>query len=140
MNSQPNTRFSKSGMSVKLPPIKHADFLSFEEGCWMIDSWRLDSHHRSIHCSLNYQIRAAYAAGCVLPAPASATPQPPEHSRITKRDSLTQPGTTTGTYSAQTCGKGRTLEPCRSYPSIALLEWQLSECWELQNCRHQNNV
>ena len=56
-------------------------FLSFEEACWVIDRWRLDYNHHRIHSSLDYQTPAAYAAGCVLPA--SATPQPPEHSRIT---------------------------------------------------------
>ena len=69
-------------------------FLSFEEACWVIDRWRLDYNHHRIHSSLDYQTPAAYAAGCVLPA--SATPQPPEHSRITNPDSLTQPGAKTG--------------------------------------------
>ena len=36
---------------------------------------RREVDHR-IHSALNYQIPAAHAAGCVLPA--SATPQPPE--------------------------------------------------------------
>ena len=48
-------------------------FLSFEEACWVIDRWRLDYNHHRIRSSLDYQIPAAYAAGCVLPA--SATPQ-----------------------------------------------------------------
>ena len=56
-------------------------FLSIEEARWVIDRWRLDYNHHRIHSALNYQIPAAYAAGCVLPA--SATPQPPEHSRVT---------------------------------------------------------
>ena len=56
-------------------------FLSLEEARWVIDRWRLDYNHHRIHSSLNYQTPAAYAAGCVLPA--SATPQPPEHSRVT---------------------------------------------------------
>ena len=56
-------------------------FLSFEEACWVIDRWRLDYNHYRIHSLLDYQPPAAYAAGCVLPA--SATPQPPEHSRFT---------------------------------------------------------
>ena len=56
-------------------------FLSLEEACWVIDRWRLDYNHYRIHTALNYQTPAAYAAGCVLPA--SATPQPPEHSRVT---------------------------------------------------------
>ena len=56
-------------------------FLSTEEARWVIDRWRLDYNHHRIHSALEYQTPAAYAAGCVLPA--SATPQPPEHSRIT---------------------------------------------------------
>jgi hypothetical protein len=40
------------------------------------------------------QTPAAYTAGCVLPA--SATPQPPEHSRFTNPNSLTQPNAKTG--------------------------------------------
>ena len=36
--------------------------------------------HR-VHSALDYQTPAVYAANCVLPA--SATPQPPEHSRVT---------------------------------------------------------
>jgi len=56
-------------------------FLSLREACWVIDRWRLDYNHYRIHRGLNYQTPAAYAAGCVLPA--SATPQPPEHSRVT---------------------------------------------------------
>ena len=56
-------------------------FLSLQEACWVIDRWRLDYNHYRIHSALNYQTPAAYAAGCVLPA--SATPQPPEHSRVT---------------------------------------------------------
>ena len=73
-------------------------FLSFEEACWVIDRWRLDYNHHRIHSSLDYQTPAAYAAGCVLPASASATPQPqpPEYSRITNPDSLTQLGAKTG--------------------------------------------
>ena len=55
-------------------------FLSFEEARWVIDRWRLDYNHHRIHSALDYQTPAAYAAGCVLPA--SATPQPPEHSRV----------------------------------------------------------
>ncbi len=72
-------------------------FLSLEEARWVIDRWRLDYNHHRIHRSLDYQTPAAYAAGCVLPAP--ATPQPPEHSRITNDlnpDSLTQPGAKNG--------------------------------------------
>ena len=72
-------------------------FLSLEESRWVIDRWRLDYNHHRIHSSLDYQTPTAYAAGCVLPAP--ATPQPPEHSRIANElnpDSLTQPGATTG--------------------------------------------
>ena len=69
-------------------------FLSFEEACWVIDRWRLDYNHHRIHSSLDYQTHAAYAAGCVLPA--SATPQPPEHSRFTNPNPLTQLGAKTG--------------------------------------------
>ncbi len=58
------------------------------------DRWRLDYNHHRIHSSLDYQTPAAYAAGCVLPA--SATPQPLEHSRITNPNSFTQPGAKTG--------------------------------------------
>ena len=56
--------------------------------------WRLDYNHHRIHSSLDYQTPAAYAAGCVLPA--SATPQPPEHSRNTNPNPLTQLGAKTG--------------------------------------------
>ena len=42
--------------------------------------WRLDCNHHRIHSALDYQTPAAYEAGCVLPA--SATSQPPEHSRV----------------------------------------------------------
>ena len=69
-------------------------FLSFEEARWVIDRRRLDYNHHRIHSSLDYQIPAAYAAGCILPA--SATPQPPEHSSFTNPNSLTQPGAKTG--------------------------------------------
>ena len=53
-------------------------FLSSAEARWVIDCWRLDYNHRRPHSSLDYQTPATYAVGCVLPA--SATPQPPEHS------------------------------------------------------------
>ena len=66
-------------------------FLSLEEARGVIDRWRLDYNHHRIHSSLNYQTPAEYAAGCVLPA--SATPQPPEHSQFHQPDSLTVPGT-----------------------------------------------
>ena len=56
-------------------------FLSLAESRWVIDRWRLDSNHHRVHSALNYQTPAAYGAGCVLPA--SATPQHPEHSRVT---------------------------------------------------------
>ena len=69
-------------------------FLSQEEARWVIDRWRLDYNHHRIHSSLEYQTPAAFAAGCVLPA--SATPAPPEHSRIINPDYLTQPGTKAG--------------------------------------------
>ena len=69
-------------------------FLSFKEACWVNDRWQLDYNHHRIHSSLDYQTPAAYAAGCVLPA--SATPQPPEHRRITNPNPLTQPGAKTG--------------------------------------------
>ena len=54
--------------------------LGMEDARWVIDRWRLDYNHYRIHSALDYQTLAVYAAGCVLPA--SATPQPPEHSRI----------------------------------------------------------
>ncbi|MAI69457.1 MAG: hypothetical protein CMM01_00875 [Rhodopirellula sp.] len=69
-------------------------FLGFEEACWVIDRWRLDYNHHRIHSSLDDQTPAAYAAGCALLA--SATPQPPEHSRFTNPNPLTQPGAKTG--------------------------------------------
>ena len=56
--------------------------------------WRLDYNHHRIHSSLDYQTPAAFAADCVHPA--SATPQPPEHSGVTNPNSLTQPGAKTG--------------------------------------------
>ena len=56
-------------------------FLSLEESRWVTDRWRLDDNHHNIHSALDYQTPAAFAEGCVLPA--SATPAPPEHSRLT---------------------------------------------------------
>ena len=69
-------------------------FLSFEEACWVHDRWQLDYNHHRIHSSLDYQTPAAYAARCVLPA--SATPQPTEHSCLTNPNPLIQPGAKTG--------------------------------------------
>jgi putative transposase len=69
-------------------------FLSLEDARWVIDRWRMDYNHHRIHSSLNYQTPAAYAASCVLPA--SATPTPPERSRLINPDSLTHPGTNSG--------------------------------------------
>jgi hypothetical protein len=69
-------------------------FLSFEEACWVIDRWQLDYNHHRIHSSLDYQTPADFAVACVLPA--SATPQPPEHSRFTNPNPLIQPGAKTG--------------------------------------------
>ena len=69
-------------------------FLSLEEARWLIDRWRLDYNHHRIHSSLNYQTPAAYAAGCILPA--SATPSPPEYSRLLAPDSLTPTGSVLG--------------------------------------------
>ena len=62
-------------------------FLSFDEACWVNNRWRLEYNHHRIHSSLDYQTPAAYAAGCVLTA--SATPQPPEPSRLTKPNPIT---------------------------------------------------
>ena len=61
-------------------------FLSQAEARWVIDRWRLDYNHHRIHSSLNYQTPAAFAAACLLPA--SATPQPPERTRLQHQDSL----------------------------------------------------
>ena len=66
-------------------------FLSLAEARWVTDRWRADYNHRRPHSALDYQTPAAYAAGCILPA--SATPSPPEYSRLLAPDSLTQPGT-----------------------------------------------
>jgi len=55
-------------------------FLILKEARWVIDRWRLDYTRHRIHSSLEYQIPAAFAPGCVLPA--STTPATPEHSRF----------------------------------------------------------
>ena len=51
----------------------------------MIDRWRLDYNHHRIRSSLYDQTPAVDAAGRALPA--SATFQPPEHSRFSKPQS-----------------------------------------------------
>ena len=56
-------------------------FLSLAEARFVIDRWRLDYNHYRPHSALAYRTPAAFAAGCVLPA--SATPRPPEPSRVT---------------------------------------------------------
>ena len=50
--------------------------------------------HELAETSSAYPTPAAYAVGSVLPA--SATPQPPEHSRLTNPNPFTQPGAKTG--------------------------------------------
>ncbi len=67
--------------------------LRFEEACWLIDRWRLNYNHHRIHSSLDHQTPAAYAEGCLLPA--SATPQPQEHSCFTNPNPLTHLGVKT---------------------------------------------
>ena len=74
-------------------------------GCWVIDRWRLDYNHHRIHSSLDYQTLAAYADGCVLPD--SATPQPPEHNRITNPDSDTHNGAILRGRGKRAAGLGR---------------------------------
>jgi len=56
-------------------------FLSLAEVRFVIDRWRMDYNHHRPHSALDYRTPAVFAAGCVLPA--SAAPQPPEHSRVT---------------------------------------------------------
>ena len=62
-------------------------FLNLHEARWVTDRWRLDYNHHRIHSALNYQTPAAFAAACVLPA--SAAPQPPEHTQLLHHNSLT---------------------------------------------------
>ena len=62
-------------------------FLSLEEARWVVDRWRMDYNHHRPHSALDYRTPAVFAADCVLPA--TATPSPPEHSRLLKPDSLT---------------------------------------------------
>lgn len=73
-------------------------FLCLAEARYIVDRWRLDYNDHRPHSMLGWMTPAAFAASCPVSGrpcvpPASATPQPPEHTDENMAPTLTEVGT-----------------------------------------------